>query len=57
MPEKTRMALLKSGDSGLARVLRRDLSEDSIFEATVAAALGEGLKRLAKGRALLKGRS
>lgn len=40
-------------DEDVQELLRAGLSEDEIFEATVAAALGAGLKRLRAGLAAL----
>lgn len=43
----------KVTDEDVQELLRAGLSEDEIFEATVAAALGAGLKRLRAGLAAL----
>lgn len=52
---KLRQQAAEIGDADVAALKAAGLSEDAIFELTVAVAFGEGMRRLAAGMAALEG--
>ena len=51
--EKVRLHAYKVTDADVARLQEAGLSEDAIFEQTVAAAISEGLRRLDAAAAVI----
>ena len=51
--EKVRTAAYRVTDGDVDELKRAGVSEDEIFEATVAVAIGEGLRRLDAARGVL----